>query len=237
MFSIRERIREEIKTVVSPSETITLIIRQSLWHSISPSALILTDRRLILIHHSFWGLYIKINLINPTEINIVQHMNIMSVALGRGLIFGTVRLRVHGFVEPTPAIKYEWDLAGMWIKDALKITNVVGRVIEERSEAQDAKMSPTNLKEGSNEEENTKRSDMALNAPYKETTMEKAQNPQKTGKTAEPDVPQSTLGEKKADKAEEPQKAPNGSYDGPLAYIVKNDKVIATEKIDVPIQN
>ncbi len=190
MFSIRTRIREEIKTVVSPSETITLIIRQSLWHSISPSALVLTDRRVIIIHHSFWGLYTKINLINPTEVNIVEHKNVMSVAIGMGIIFGTVRLRIHGFVEPTLAIKYEWDLSGLWQKDSLEITNVIGRVIEKRSASQDARISQTNANEGEDEDENAIRSASNLKDGYEE----------------------------------------------PIAIVIKNEKIIAAEKIIVPKQ-
>ncbi len=190
MFSIRMRIREEMRTVVSPSETVTLIIRQSLWHSISPSALVLTDRRVVIIHHSFWGLYTKINLLTPTEINIVEHKNVMSVAVGMGIFFGTVRLRIHGFVEPTLSIKYEWDLMGMWRKDALEITNVIGRVIEKRSMSQDAKMSHINAKEGDDEDANTVRSTAKLHS----------------------------------------------DYGGPVAVAIKNEKVIATEKITLPKQ-
>ncbi len=188
MFSIRARIREEIKTVVSPSETITLIVRQSLWHSISPSAMVLTDRRVVIIHHSFWGLYTKINLISPTEINIVEHKNVMSVAIGMGIIFGTIRLRIHGFVEPTLAVKYEWDLNGMWQKDSLEVTNVIGRVIEERTASQDAKISPTNAEEGTDEVENTIRSDEKL----------------------------------------------QGGYQAPVAIAIKNEKIVSTEKVEVP---
>jgi hypothetical protein len=174
MFSIRLRIREEMKTVISPSETIILIIKQSLWHSLSPSALVLTDRRVVIIHHSFWGLYTNINLISPTEINVVQHVNIKSVALGRGRIFGTARLRLLGFVEPTPQVDYEWDLSGIWINDALRVITEIGRLIEERSKAQDAVISSTNAKESLDEDANTKRSEMALNELHKATTMQNA---------------------------------------------------------------
>ncbi len=211
MFSLRLRIREEVKTVVSPSETVTLIVRQSIWRSISPSAMVLTDRRVIIIHHSFWGLYTKINLVSPTEINIVEHKNVMSVALGRGLFFGTIRLRIHGFVEPTLAVKYEWDLEGMYIKDALTITNEVGRLIEERSQAQDARISQTNAREGGDEDANTRRSDMALSQSHKATVMQQAENPER--------------------------KMPKDALETPVAYVIKNEKVVATEKIEVPIQN
>jgi hypothetical protein len=139
------RIKEEIKTVVSPSETVSLILKQSVLHSIAPSALVVTDRRIILIHHSFWGLYTKFNLMSPTEMNIAEHKNLKSVALGRGKMFGTIRLRLLGFVDPSQSLKYEWDLEGLWVKDALEATNVLGRVSEGRSEAQDAKMSPENI--------------------------------------------------------------------------------------------
>jgi hypothetical protein len=142
MFSIRDRITEEVNTVISPSETIVLVLRQSLLHSISPDAVVVTDRRVILIHHSFWGLYAKFDLIKPTGMNIVPFRNVMSVAMIKGKIFGSVNLRVLGFVEDTRATKYEWDVAGMMMHDALKATNTIGRVVEGRSEKQDAKVAP-----------------------------------------------------------------------------------------------
>ncbi len=187
MFSIKDRTREEMKTIVSPSETISLILRQSLLHSISPSAIVLTDRRVVIIHHSFWGLYLKFNLVSPTEINVVQHKNIMSVALTRGKFFGTTRVRILGFESTTPVVKYEWDIDGLWIKDAVDANNEIGRIIEERSEAQDAKMSNANLKGDETGEDNAKIS-------------------------------------------KEEARVDN---EVPVAYVVKNDKIVATEKIEV----
>ena len=90
VFSIRGRITEEINTVISPSETIVLVLRQSLLHSIAPDAAVVTDRRVILIHHSFWGLYLNFNLIKQTEMDIVPFKNIMSVAMIKGKILASV---------------------------------------------------------------------------------------------------------------------------------------------------
>ncbi len=214
-----------MKTVVSPSETVILIIKQSLWHSISPSALVLTDRRVVIIHHSFWGLYTKINLLSPTEINVVQHANVKSVALGRGLLFGTARLRLLGFVEPTPQVDYEWDLSGMWIKDALQIITVIGRLIEERSEAQDVRISSTNAREGLNEDANTRRSDVELDHMHKRTVMQKTVSKPSNNKEGNSDAEKHEYDlESKTAKA-------------PIAYVIKNDKVVASEKIEVPKQN
>lgn len=142
VLSIRERITEEINTIISPSETIELVLRQSLWHSFAPDAIVVTDRRVILIHHSFWGLYFKFDLINPTDMNIAPYKNIMSVATSKGKILASVNLRVLGFVESTSATRYEWDIPGLRIYDALEAANTIGRVVEGRSEAQDAKVAP-----------------------------------------------------------------------------------------------
>jgi hypothetical protein len=142
MFNIRDRITEKINTVISTSETIVLVLKQSLMHSVAPDAVVITDRRLILIHHSFWGLYTKFDLISPTEMNIVPFKNIMSVAMVKGKILASVNLRVLGFVDATQSTRLEWDIPGLRIKDALKATNTVGRVVEGRSEAQNAKVAP-----------------------------------------------------------------------------------------------
>ncbi len=142
MFSIRRRITEEINTIISPSETIVLVLRQSLLHSIAPSALVVTDRRIILVHHSFWGLYMKFDLISPTEMNISPFKNLMSVAMSKGKLLATVKIRVLGFVEPTSSTKYEWDVFGLRIYDALEATNTIGMVVEGRSKAQNEKVAP-----------------------------------------------------------------------------------------------
>lgn len=223
MFSIRLRVREEIKTVVSPSETVTLIIRQSLWHSISPSTLVLTDRRVVIIHHSFWGLYTKINLINPTEINVVQHINVKSIALGRGLLFGTARLRLIGFVEPTPQVDYEWDMSGMWINDALRVMTEIGRLIEERSKIQDSKISPTNAMESLDEDANTRRSEMALNETHKATVIQKAASVHVDG-------------EERAKGAVLRRVPDEETAEMPVAYAIKNNKVVAAERVEFPKQ-
>ncbi|MGA2800474.1 MAG: hypothetical protein ABSE71_04070 [Candidatus Micrarchaeaceae archaeon] len=142
MFSIRGRITEEINTVISPSETIELVLRQSLLHSIAPDAIVVTDRRVVLIHHSFWGLYMNFNLIKQTEMNIVPFKNIMSVAMINGKVLASVNLRVLGFVDATRSTKLEWDIPGLRAYDALAATNTLGRVVEGRSEAQDARIAP-----------------------------------------------------------------------------------------------
>jgi hypothetical protein len=142
MFSIRRRITEEINTVISTSETIELVLRQSLFHSISPDAVVITDRRVILIHHSFWGLYMNFNLIKQTETNIVPFKNIMGVAMIKGKILASVNLRVLGFTESTKSTRLEWDIPGLRHYDALTATNTLGRVVEGRSEAQNAKVAP-----------------------------------------------------------------------------------------------
>ena len=142
MFSIRKRITEEINTIISPSETIILVLRQSLISSIAPNAIVVTDRRIIIVHHSFWGLYLKFNLINPTTMDIVQFKNVMSVAMEKGKILATIRLRVLGYEANIPGIKYEWDINGFRIFDGLKAANTIGRLVEGRTEVQNSKIAP-----------------------------------------------------------------------------------------------
>jgi len=74
--------------------------------------------------------------------DIVAYKNIMGVAMEKGKILATVRLRILGYVENTAQTRYEWDINGLRVADALKATNTIGRVAEGRSEAQNAKVAP-----------------------------------------------------------------------------------------------
>jgi hypothetical protein len=192
MFSIRNRIKEEINTIISPSETIDLILRQSLLSSISPDSVVVTDRRVIIVHQSFWGLYTKFDMISHTEMSIVPFKNVMSVSIVQGKILATVRLRVLGYVEPTRgSTKYEWDIPGLRIYDAVKATNTIGRVVEGRSETQNAKIAPDSSIEYNETHE--------AHVPYDEKNIH-----------------------------------PRDESEMPVAYVVKNNKVIAVEEITTP---
>ena len=192
MFSIKERITEEVNTIISPSETIVLVLRQSLLSSISPDAVVVTDRRVIIVHHSFWGLYLKFDLLSPTKMNIVPFKNMMSVSITKGKFLATLLLRILGSAQSTNETKFEWDVFGLNINDALKATNTIGRLLEGRSEAQNARVAP-DAEIGYNENQETH------DVPY-----------------------------------DEKNDAVNVKAVTPVAYVMKNKKIVEVEAITAP---
>ncbi|MDE1851179.1 MAG: PH domain-containing protein [Candidatus Micrarchaeota archaeon] len=133
------RTLEEVRQVLDANEHILLILRQSYLSSISPDSVVVTDARVILVHHSFWGLYTKMNVFSPTRMSIVPYKNIISVMMTKGRLLATVTMRLHGHAEDISEGGYEWKLNGIRISGATKLTGEVGRIVQgyERAKAEE----------------------------------------------------------------------------------------------------
>ena len=212
MFSIKARITEEVNTIISPSETIVLVLRQSILSSIAPDAVVVTDRRVIIVHHSFWGLYLKFDLLSPTKMNIVPFKNMMSVSITKGKFLATLLLRILGSAQSTDETKFEWDVFGLNINDALKATNTIGRLLEGRSESQNSRIAP-DAEIGYNEEQETH------DIPYDE------KNDAKNVRYVKSDIYTA-----KRDTVAVNTEIPAA----PVAYVMKNKKIIEVEAITAP---
>lgn len=124
------RTLEEVRHVLEPDERMLLILRQSYLSSISPDSVVVTDARVILVYHSFWGLYTKMNLFSPTRMSIVPYKNIISVVMSKGRFLATVTMRLQGHPGQADSGAYEWRLDGMRISEATKLTGEVGRIVQ-----------------------------------------------------------------------------------------------------------
>ena len=99
------------------NEKVVMELRQSYLSSISPGRIILTDKRAIIVHYSFWGLYMHHNLTSPTRINTVLLGNIMGTTITDGKLLATVHIRIRGSSETEGG---GWHIDGLRIHKAME---------------------------------------------------------------------------------------------------------------------
>ncbi len=121
-------------------EQVILQLRQSYLSSISPDTLVLTDRRVILIHNSFWGLYIHRNIMSPTKVSTVLLNNIMGTTTANGKILSTVDIRIRGSDVEADLNTSVWKIEGIRIKNAMKFNDLIEDLVEGRSAANEVDM-------------------------------------------------------------------------------------------------
>lgn len=121
---------QNIEKFLHKNETVFLKLRQSYLSSISPDTIVLTDKRVIIIHNSFWGLYTGHNIISPTRISTVMLNNIMGTTNSNGKILATVQIRIRGSGEETESPGSGWHIEGIRIPSAQKLSNLLEEYLE-----------------------------------------------------------------------------------------------------------
>ena len=128
---------ENIEKFVSlhKNENVLMKLRQSYLSSISPDTIILTDRRVVIVHHSFWGLYFNHNILSPTKVSTVMLGNIMGTTTADGKILATVNIRIRGSGEEQALSGSGWHIDGIRIKKAMDFTEMLEELIEDQENA------------------------------------------------------------------------------------------------------
>jgi len=124
---------QNVDKFVNKGETVLLKFRQSYFSSISPDAVILTNKRVIIIHNSFWGLYFNHNIMSPTQVSGVLLDNIMGTTTMTGKILSTVFIRIRGTGEESVSEGSGWHIAGLRTSAATLLSGMVIDMLENRS--------------------------------------------------------------------------------------------------------
>ena len=138
---LRRRGGESLKYKVSPNcmrmisnimmegEEPILDVRQSYLSSISPDRIIVTNKRVIIVRPSFWGLYFGMNIFHTTEVSAVSYTNIISILTSHGKIFSSIHMRIHGFADATTSsLSDEGKLDGVSTVAAINLSRFIEHV-------------------------------------------------------------------------------------------------------------
>lgn len=118
---------QDITKVVTlhKDETLMMRLRQSYLSSITPDTLLLTNKRVIIIHNSFWGRYTGHNLMTPTRVSAVLLGNVMGTTKSHGKLLSTIQIRIRGMGETSEGPYSGWHIDGIRTKDAMKFTDML----------------------------------------------------------------------------------------------------------------
>lgn len=115
------------------NEWVLVKFRQSYLSSISPDTVVLTNKRIIIIHNSFWGLYAGINLIEPTRVISVNLGSVAGSTSTDGKILASVHVRIRGSAEESNAPRTGLHIDGLRIAGANRLTSMLDDLISSKS--------------------------------------------------------------------------------------------------------
>ncbi len=140
MGFLKTRIYEEASSLLEKGEEIKEAERQSLLSSITPCFFIATDKRIIIIHNTFWGLYAGRNLISPADYNYILYEHITTVVQVRGKFLSSLMIRLRGQFEAGVTLtRNEGEMDGLWHKDATHLVKFIDSMAGEVNAARHRK--------------------------------------------------------------------------------------------------
>jgi hypothetical protein len=136
-----KKIEKKVKPVLNDGEKITLMFKQSLLSAISPTFVVATDQRLIIINNSFWGLYAGFNIFGPTEYNYMLYGKMTSVVLIKGRILASLDIRLLGGSDAKLSVhrKTEGEIDGMRLESAITLMKFIEEKIRKPEESKTAR--------------------------------------------------------------------------------------------------
>ncbi len=123
----------ETESMLDYGEEIIMSIKQSLITDLAPSFVIATNKRIIIINNSFFGLYLSHNVFTPTDYNSIYYRQITSVVLVRGKIFESINIRLLGGFDQKMAEqrRTEGEIDGIASKDAEQFAKLVNKMVDQ----------------------------------------------------------------------------------------------------------
>ncbi len=122
--------RRMLKHILYKDEEILLEIKQSYLEALSPAMLVATNKRLIIIYPSFFGLYLGYDLVHPTTYSLMPYKYMIGVSISNGKILSSLKIHTSGSIDSGSQIKDEGEIHGIRSAPAILLTNVIGEILQ-----------------------------------------------------------------------------------------------------------
>jgi hypothetical protein len=119
-----------LKPVLYKDEKSVFEIKQSRMVSLSPARVVATDRRLIVLKPSFWGLHFGHDILSPTSYDIIPYQFVLGVSMTKGMILSSIKMHHSGVYKPDGGGGQAIVVNGIHTKDAATFTNFIEEIIE-----------------------------------------------------------------------------------------------------------
>ncbi len=133
-----------LRQVLHKDERIVLEAKQSHWEGITPSRIVATNKRLIMVRPSFWGLHTGHDLFTPTNYEIIPYQYIQGVTVARGKAFDSIKVHHTGTSGPDQEMHTHSgdEFNGIPRIEARAMSEFVEEVIEYGPDAQERTEQP-----------------------------------------------------------------------------------------------
>lgn len=95
-YVLEQRYVKMLSTILSPGEYIIIGARQWFPYSLAPSIIAATNRRVFIVHMSFWRFYMGHNIWSPSSFVNIHYNRITEASLLNGRFFCTIIIKVLG---------------------------------------------------------------------------------------------------------------------------------------------
>lgn len=119
-----------LKHVLYSGEETLLETKQHGVQSISPVRLVATNKRLIVVYPSFWGLWTGYDLVSPTTYAILPYKYIIGVSMSRGKMLSSIKVHTSGSVDAGSQINDNGEVHGIKTDGAVTMTRLLEEIIE-----------------------------------------------------------------------------------------------------------
>ena len=127
-FDPIKKTAKHIKTVLLKDESVRAVARQSFVGSLAPTIIFGTNKRLIIVHNSFWGLWVGANMFAATSTGYVPYANIAGVNVIRGKLLSTLHLDLK--THAPGATQEVWKIEGIPERELELLVNYINDEIE-----------------------------------------------------------------------------------------------------------
>lgn len=122
-----------LKGVISEDEDLLFEYKQSRLHTLSPSRIIATTKKMIIVQPSFWGLYTGHDIFSKTRYAMIPYAEVRGIEYSPGMILSTIRMQADGIADQKKS-KNRGEIRGIKIDNAVVITNFIEEVIGYKEE-------------------------------------------------------------------------------------------------------
>ena len=127
-FDPVKRTTKRLGTILLKGEKVSGVARQSFVSSIAPTIVFCTNKRLIIVHNSFFGLWFGVNIMATTSTGYVPYANIAGVNVIRGKYLSTLHLDLK--THAPGATQEVWKIDGIKTNELERVVTYINEELE-----------------------------------------------------------------------------------------------------------
>lgn len=129
--------RRLLRQVLHKDEEIILEARQSHVESMTPGRIIATNKRLIMVEPSFWGLHSGHDVFTPTNYEIIPYQYVLGITIARGNKLASLKVHHTSGAQEDMRTHSGDEFNGIPLKEAAAMCNFVEEIVEFGPDAPD----------------------------------------------------------------------------------------------------